>query len=137
MSDRTKDFVLNLGCGVLITLFVFILSYSRRDSFILDNSTLSIFLHCLCDGLFVAAVMLLGTGGLKAVRNQGVFDVIGYGMKYVIETVIPALRSEEENLYSYRERKEASRKSAKSILFAGVVYLVLSIVIMLMYYLFR
>lgn len=138
MSDRMKDFALNLGCGAVIAMLVFTLSYSRRNSFILDNGPLSIFLHCLCDGLFVAAVMLLGTGGLKAVRNQGMFDVIGYGMKYVIETVIPALKSvEEENLYSYRERREASRKSAKGILSAGVVYFMLSIVVMLIYYFIR
>lgn len=68
----------------------------------------------VCDGLFVAAVMLLGMGVIKAVNNRGVFDVAGYGLHTAVELAIPALRREEkEDIYQYRKRKESERKSSE------------------------
>ena len=46
----------------------------------------------VCDGLFVAAVMLLGAGSIRAVYNRGAFDVAGYGLRLAVELAIPALR---------------------------------------------
>lgn len=138
MTDSRKHFLISLAYGAVIAVLAFVVSYSQRESFIFDNDSVDIFLHCLCDGLFVAAVMLLGTGVLKAIRNQGVFDVMGFGMKSVIEWTIPMLRREEkEDLQAYRERKEASRKSARSMLLAGAAYLMLSAVCLPVYYFFR
>lgn len=79
----------------------------------------------VCDGAFVAAVLLLGMGGLKLARNKGTFDVAGYGLKYVIELALPILRhGEKEDLYQYRERKAQERKSSTGMLLAGGVFLI-------------
>lgn len=138
MTDSMKNFLISLAYGGAIVVLAFAISYGQRDNFMFDKGSVDVFLHCLCDGLFVAAVMLLGTGGLKAVRNQGVFDVMGFGMKSVIEWTIPMLRREEkEDLQAYRERKEAVRKSAKSLLLAGAAYLVLAVICLPVYYFFR
>ena len=138
MTEKRKDLLISLAYGAVIAVIGFAVSYSQRDNYTFDSGSADIYLHCLCDGLFVAAVMLLGTGGLKAIRNQGVFDVMGFGMKSVIELTIPMFRREEkEDLQAYRERKEAVRKSAWSLLLAGAVYLVLSAICLPVYYFFR
>ena len=88
----------------------------------------------VCDGFFVAAVMLLGMGSIRAVSNQGVFDVAGYGLRIAVELVLPVLRREEkEGIHQYRERKEAERKSPAGLLLAGAVYLVLSLAALAVY----
>ncbi len=88
----------------------------------------------VCDGLFVAAVMLLGMGVIKAVNNRGVFDVAGYGLHTAVELAIPALRREEkEDIYQYRKRKESERKSSAGLLLAGAVYFILSLAALAVY----
>ena len=46
-------------------------------------------LRQLCDGCFVAAVLLLGAGVLRYVTNQGAFDVLGYGLQSVFHLHVP------------------------------------------------
>ena len=88
----------------------------------------------VCDGLFVAAVMLLGAGSIRAVYNRGAFDVAGYGLRWAVELAIPALRrAEKEDIHQYRERKESERKSPGGLLLAGTVYLVLSLAALAVY----
>lgn len=91
----------------------------------------------VCDGFFVAAVMLLGMGSIRAVGNRGAFDVAGYGLRTAVELALPVLKREEkEDIRQYRERKEAQRKSPAGLLLAGTVYLVLSLAALGVYELF-
>ena len=58
----------------------------------------------------------------------------GYGLRTVINLTIPALRREEkEDIYQYRERKKAERKSPAGLFLAGVMYFVLSLVALTVY----
>ena len=127
MSDRMRNYLLNMIIGAVVAVLVSILDYSRGYAI----------LHCICDGTFVAAVLLLGLGVLRAITNKGMFDVLGYSMKSTVELFIPMLkRGEKEDIFTYRERKEASRKSADGLLLSGVTYLALSGVALILYTLF-
>ena len=124
MSARLREFLINLAVGAVITGAVFALNLSREYGV----------LRSLCDGFFVAAVLLLGTGGIKAARNKGIFDVSGFGLRHVVDMTIPALRREEkEDLHQYRERKALERKSSVGLLLAGGVYLALSVIVLIIY----
>ncbi len=125
MKQSTKEFLLSAAVGAVIAAAVFALNFSR------DYSVT----RCLCDGLFVSAVMLLGIGGIRSVNNKGVFDVLGYGVKTTVETFIPLLRKDEkEDLHQYRERKAEERKSPRSMLLAGAAYLAASVAALGIYY---
>ena len=125
MTEKKKDFLINLASGGVIAVLVFILGTSRGY-----ETTRN-----LCDAAFVTAALMLGLGGLKAIRNQGIFDVMGFGVKSTVELFIPILkRGEKEDLYAYRERKESERKSAVGMLMAGAVYLVLSVILLIIYF---
>ena len=92
-------------------------------------------LHSLCDGFFVAAVLLLGVGGLRALRNRGAFDVAGYGISSAVRVTFPFLgNGEREDIMEYRRRKAEKRRSAGGLLLAGAVYLVLSLITLGVYY---
>ena len=124
MSGKVRELLIYLAAGAAVTAAVFALNLSREYG--VPRS--------LCDGLFVAAVLLLGVGGIKAARNKGTFDVAGFGLRHVVDMSIPVLRREEkEDLQQYRERKALERKSSASLLLAGGVYLVLSVIALVIY----
>ena len=124
MSERKKDFLLNLAVGGVLAVVMLIVELARgRD-----------ILTSLCNCFSVPAVFLLGIGGLKGIRNRGAFDVMGFGLKSTVETFIPMLRkNEKETFDDYRERKEASRRSSRGLLMAGAVYLAISAVLLIVY----
>ena len=124
MSDRVREFLILLAIGAAIAAAVFALNLSR------DYGAL----RSLCDGLFVAAVLLLGVGGIKTARNKGTFDVAGFGLRHVVDMSVPVLRREEkEDLQQYRERKALERKSSAGLLLAGGVYLAMSVIVLVIY----
>ena len=124
MSEKTRDFLINLGVGAAVSVAVFALNMSREFGA----------LRSLCDGFFVAAVFLLGIGAIKAARNNGTFDVAGYGIRHVIDITIPAFRrGEKEDMRQYQERKAMERKSSVGMLLAGLVYLALAVVALVIY----
>ncbi len=123
MPNR-RQMIRDLLIGAIICAVVALLGRSRGQSIA----------RVLCDGTFVAAVFLLGIGGLTFARNKGTFDVAGYGIKTVLETTLPFLRSDKkETLIEYRERKAAERKSPRTILICGSIYFVLSLIFLLAY----
>lgn len=125
MKEKQRTFLLNLLTGFVIAAAVFALNMSREYGAA----------RSVCDGFFVAAVLLLGIGGIRGVRNKGAFDVTGYGIKTALETALPILRHDgkKETMDEYRQRKASERKGARSLLLAGAVYFVLSLIAYLVY----
>ena len=124
MNGKVRELLVYLAIGAVIAAAVLALNLNREYGV----------LRSLCDGLFVAAVLLLGVGGIKAARNKGTFDVAGFGLRSVVDMTIPALRREEpEDMQQYRERKALERKSSVGLLLAGGVYLALSVIVLVIY----
>lgn len=127
MTQEQKSFLKNMIAGLIITVLVCLLDGSREYPLT----------QCLCDGFFVAAVMLAGIGGIKFVINKGVFDVAAYGLKSMLHIHFPgtAVGEEKEDFLTYQQNKQTSRKPANGLLWAGLIYFVMSIVMLLLYYL--
>ena len=130
MSEKKKALFADLILGAIITAVVVALRWDKEVTI----------WHQLCDGFFAAAVALLGIGGLRFVRNKGTFDVMGYSMMTAIHNFLPMTRPDpsrnarEEDFLDYRARKEEGRKSARSLLISGAVYLALSMLCLAVYY---
>lgn len=124
MSEKLRDFLTHLAAGAIMAAAVFFLNQGRGYPPI----------QCLCDGCFVAAVLLLGTSGIRAATNQGTFDVIGFGLRTVVNMALPVLNWEKETMEQYRERKTQERKTPAGLFQAGAVYLILSLVTLFFYY---
>lgn len=120
---------MHICSGAVIATAVAILGWTRGHSL----------LRVLCDGCFVAAVMLLGSGGLKFARNQGTFDMMTYSLKSVFHLHYPfskmnsPLEEREEDFMDYKERKRAARKPASELLWSGLAYLAASAVFLVIY----
>ena len=125
MNEKYKAFLVNLSSGAVVAALVYWLNTGRGYPLF----------HSLCNGFFVSAVMLLGVGGLKAVRNKGTFDVAGFGFSSAVKLAFPFLGdNKEEDIHEYRERKAQERKGAGGLLAAGTVYMVLSVLTLCLYY---
>ena len=93
MSKRLKSFLISLLVGVLLCAMVIFINRDQGYGL----------LRQLCDGCFVAAVLLLGAGVLRYVTNQGAFDVLGYGLQSVFHLhihVIPRYKNDKFPLAS-------------------------------------
>lgn len=124
MSGKIRGLLTCLAAGAVLAAAVCALNVGRGYGWS----------RSVCDGFFVAAVMLLGVGSIRAVGNRGAFDVAGYGLHMAVELALPVLRREEkEDIHQYRKRKEAKRKSPAGLLGAGAVYLVLSLAALVVY----
>ena len=124
-----KGFFIHICAGAVIAVAVGALGWSRGHAV----------LRLLCDGCFVAAVLLLGSGGLKFARNQGTFDMMAYSLRTVFHLHFPfskmnsPLDEQKEDFVEYKERKQEKRKSSAELLWAGLLYLVVSLVFFVIY----
>lgn len=129
MDDNLKKICIWLGLGLAVTAGVAYLDWTRGYAVI----------HMLCDGFFVTAVLFLGMGGLKFFRNKGTFDVMSYSVSSVFQLHFPfvkmdsPLNARQEDFADYKERKKAKRKPASDLLWAGLVYLVLALIMLVVY----
>ena len=71
--------------------------------------------------------------GLRLARNDGTFDSAGFGIKTAFLTMFPALKKQDEDLIEYKERKAKTRKSPFNLFLSGLVFLVLSLVLFVIY----
>lgn len=129
MHEFRKKILIDFVIGLLVTAGVIALNWSKAYSLP----------HMLCDGFFVAGVLLMGFGGLKAIRNTGSFDIMSYGLKSALQMNLPWLKvnspleRKEEDFVAYKERKREERKPATDFLLTGSVFVGLSILCLAIY----
>ena len=127
MDKLKKPVLTNFVIGILIAVAVVAIEWQYGYPLI----------HLLSDGFFVAAVLLIGIGGIAAASNAGCFDMMGYSMRSLLGVVIPASRMgdprEQESFLEYKERKSEKRKSPLPLLIAGGIHMVLAVIMLIIY----
>jgi len=123
---KRKSFLIALASGAVIVLAVAFLNRGRGDGL----------LRLLCDGCFVAGILVGGAGCLVLAGNEGIFDVFGYGISFVLNVHWSGIfhMSEErrkETYADYKARKRANPSAPGGLLLAGGLYLVLAAVMLI------
>ena len=115
--------LVSLAIGALIYVF-----FSFYRGFTFYNSI---------DGFFVAGSVLVLGGLLFLAGNEGTFDVISVGFANLYSVFKRNGTKKYASLYDYREMKGEKRKGNRYILIpielAGIVYLIVSIVLFIIY----
>ena len=94
-------------------------------------------LRMLCDGTFVAGIVLTGFGGLVLVSAGGAFDAMGFAVHTLLRKFSPRKdRFDSRMTYvEFTERRwEIKRKDPKCILLTGVAFLLAAVVCLVLYY---
>lgn len=129
--ELKKKVGVNLITGVVLCAAMFVYESSGEDY------SYSV-VHMLCDGCFVAAVLLLGVGGLKFCRNGGTFDIMSFGIKSVVDVTYPWLfhhprENNGEKFVDYKDRKRGERRGAADLLISGAVFLAAAIIFLIVW----
>ena len=127
MSESRKRLLVDLGGGLIGAFAVAWL----KGIFVAESAT-GVF-SALCDGFFVAAVLLLGLGALGYVRNTGVFDAGFFSLKKVFQLKWQGLGNWREEYHEYLANKKTKRSTPKPQLIAGAIYMGLSLVCLVLY----
>ncbi len=120
---KPAEFIIALIAGTVIAVPVFLLGLHREYPM----------LRALGDAFFVPAVALLGVAGITFAANDGSFDSFGYSLRYVFFNHYPSA-GEAESFADYKEKKQSKRKSPINILLAGLIFLIIAVVLVIVYY---
>lgn len=124
-----KKYIISFALMGIVTLFVL---WIREHSQVTDLAT--IYLN-LADAFTIPGVIMLMVGLLAWVSTQGGFDMISYGVKRGITSIIPGIGKSDERFYDYKTRMEQKRIKGYSFLFiSGGIYLIPAIVFNVLYY---
>ncbi len=124
-----KKYVISFALMGITTFFVLMI---RDHSKATDLS--AIYLN-LADAFTIPAVIMLMVGLLVWVSTQGGFDMISYGLKRGISSIVPTFQKTDEKFYDYKTRMEKKRKKGYSFLFiSGGIYFIPAIVFNILYY---
>ena len=131
MSINRKDIIVSAVCGLMFVLFVF---YGSDE----QNFTV---VHRLCNGFFVAGMMLGGAGVILHCASKGAFDLFGYSAREGLNLIMPIFGSnpltaegKRESYYEYCTRKrEEPRKPIGHLLIVGGGYLLISGILLIVH----
>ena len=92
-------------------------------------------MRVLCDGAFLAAVLLCGCGLLVMVANNGIFDTISYASRTILSYFIPSPGPgrNPETFAEYRQRKHQKPGSFGFMVLAGSIYLTMAFIFLLIF----
>ena len=128
MNKTLKTYLITATVGALLALGIMALEgiFSAADT--------ETVLKYLCDGLFIAGALMAGIAGLLFVYDQGMFDVLTYGVHQVVRTFTKRdLREEKKDFYDYRKEKHAEKKTMWHVLFCGVGFVLLGVIVYMIY----
>lgn len=127
MGKTIGKVLVSAAFGLIVAVFVWITSGLFQAAGVAD------FLRILCDGFFVAAALLLGSGGLVWTYNGGVFDGLGFSVKTIFDRMHRDYAERRQTFMEYREKREAKSSSPRYLLLGGLIHLGLAIVVFLVY----
>jgi hypothetical protein len=93
-------------------------------------------LSCISDGFFVVGLIFAGIGLLLAISSTGIFDMLGYAFKSLIYLFTPmTIDRSQGGFYEYKMRKKEQRRAVPLyILWVGIAFIVIALVILGVYY---
>lgn len=128
---KTIKVWVQIGAGLLLAFVVM----CARGLF--AKTGLSNMVMAVGDGFTVAAFLYLGMGTLIRVASTGWFDIFSFAIKRGVHALMPNLFPDNiSGYYEYKVKKSEKRKrfTEYSILKLGAVFLVVSMILTIVWY---
>lgn len=88
----------------------------------------------LTDCFTVPGALLFGAGALSWGSSKGAYDVLRYGVDWLIKP-FTARRFEYESLYDFKQRRAEARKPwLKEYLLVGIGFLTIAVLLLIVYF---
>ena len=118
-----KAYLIALAVSLVVGLIPFLLVFFNREGGIFGAA----------EGSTIAAIILLGIGGLAFVSYEGFFDIFVYGFKQLGSSMFSKKPNENNDFPGYKEAKRTKRTESPklflSILIAGALFLIIMIIL--------
>ena len=119
--------------GALITAVVLFGICAYANGLFAEREALGI-VSKLTDCFTIAGMLLSGAGALSWASSKGAYDVLKYGVDWLIKP-FTSRRFEFETLYDFKQRKAESRKPwNKEMLLVGLCFLAVAILMLIVYF---
>lgn len=129
MGRKLLSYGIALGIGLAIALSV----AAGRGAFYLDDQLLM--WQYLSDGCFVASVVLLSAGLLAFVASDGLFDMLGFGIKKLFSLFQRDDRKLSGTFFEYKCMKQARRSGGYGFLIIiGALFLAAAAFFLIQYF---
>ncbi len=117
-----------LAGGVIIALL--------RDTFKMQGAAL---VGNLSDSFTIPGAILVAVGGLLWVASDGFFDMLTYGLKNGLHTLLPFYKLERKSFYDYKVEKMEKREKGIFIPFlvVGLALLAVAAILFIIYSLIK
>ena len=123
-AEPGKAWIVCLICGAAVTALVAV--YRAAGAYQEETQKLW---FSVCDGAFVAAVLLIGLGLLIWIGSTGMFDTLTYAAHSLKHMLLPfgGKKETRPDYYHYKLAKEEKRRPVPvSMLGSGVLFLLLA-----------
>ncbi len=124
---KLKKYFITLAIGLAIVLLV----TSFNGAFDSDNPKDTA--KYLCDGFFIATVIIGGLGLLVFVSSEGAFDMIVYGLQSFFHLFKTSGQKKYSSYYEYKESKAKEKIESGFMLYVGLFLLLITIILYIVY----
>ena len=132
MSEKGKSNLLKYGITIAACIIMSLFYIILRD---FPQQELAEKYRILCDAFTVPGVLVILSGALIAVTNEGALDGITYACGTAFKALLPGGRLKTEKYYDYVQRKKEKRVKGYGFLFVvGGAWMVLALVFMILFY---
>lgn len=129
MPDNKKQYRY-IGALITGTIFFFICAFS--NGLFSETNGIEI-VRKLTDCFTVAGVILAGAGGLSWASSKGAYDIMKYGVDWVIKP-FTSRRNQFESFYDFKQRKAEERKPwLKESFIVGLGFIGVALVLMIIF----
>lgn len=136
MKSDLKTNLIKYGICVAFALLMVWIYFSLRLDSVQDFSALELAERfvLISDAFTIPGGILLMSGVLVALSNNGALDGVGYAMRLMVRMLIPGMGRKQERYGDYVERKKDKKLNGYGFLFiSGGFFLLIGIVFMVLY----
>ena len=123
-----KKYVITLLCGFAGVAYILWL----KDAF--GQTEIAASLRIWCDGFFVVGTVLVCLGLLIFTSNEGTLDGLVYGVKSFINLFRKIGMKSYETYYDYKAARAERKTPFGFLVFCGLGFLVVSVVLLMFYH---
>ena len=130
--SKVRSLLIKYGC---CAVFVGLMAWGIVSTRDFSEGGLETFYRYWSDAFFIPGILLILSGLLMFVANEGSFDAVGYLMRSVLRKLLPGDRFGHETYAEYVEHKREKKITGYGFLFiAGAVSVAVSTVFLVLYY---
>lgn len=137
MSKSRKTTLLKYGISIAVCVLLAALYLYGQASELgeLSEQSLQEQYRLLCNAFTIPGMLLILSGLLVAVTNEGSLDGVGYLGHYLVNVLLPGRRRNIKKYYDYITEKRKKRVSGYSFLFVvGGICMLIAVVFLGLFY---